>query len=150
MRKCQPQVDWGKTATFEGGAGAKWNMILACGRDRKVSHGNIMKVGGEEGRMEGHQVMQVIQLGLDPMSFWPQSLCTESLCYFELYRKIQRVPIKAVNMVLYKKFIYIVFQEGEGRERNIDAIEKHQLVASPMCPELGPNTEIHNPGMFPD
>lgn len=69
-------------------------------RQKGQCHGDIMKEGGEEGGMEGHQVMQVIQLGLDPMSFWLQSLCTESLCYFELYRKIQRVPIKAVNMVL--------------------------------------------------
>lgn len=43
-----------------------------------------MKGGGGEGSTEGREVTQVMQLGLDTMPSWPQSLCTESLCYFEL------------------------------------------------------------------
>lgn len=61
----------GTHVTVEEIVGSKWNMIFACVRDREKGHchQNVMKGGGEEGGAKGHQIMQVTQLGLDPMSF---------------------------------------------------------------------------------
>ena len=53
--------------------------------------------------------------------------------------------------IIFKNFIYLFLQRGEGREkereRNIDVQEKHRSVASRLHPT---GDQAHKPGMCPD
>ena len=50
--------------------------------------------------------------------------------------------------ILFKDVIYLFLERGEGRkkerERNIDVREKHLLVASLTCPDVGPNPKLRH------
>ena len=55
---------------------------------------------------------------------------------------------------VFKKILFIFRErgkEGAERKRNIDVREKHQLVASPMCPNWGLNLlprHMPRPGIY--
>ena len=70
------------------------------------------------------------------------------IAVIEMNSFIPQIVIKC-NPFFKRFYLFLEREEGkeEEREGNIDVREKHQLVASCMCPEWGPD---RNPGMCPE